>query len=128
MNWMSGVLSVGMLGIFLPITIYLQSVLGFSALKAGLILAPTSLISMFVAPVAGRLSDRIGGKYILITGLLCSPAAWAGCAAIATPTSNWPAFICAAVLAGFGLGCTFAPMTTTPCAASSRRLAARPPA
>ncbi len=40
MNWVSGTLSIGMLGIFLPLTIYLQSALGFSALKAGLTLAP----------------------------------------------------------------------------------------
>ena len=50
MNWVSGVLAVGMMGIFLPFTIYLQSDLGFSALKAGLALAPASLISVVVAP------------------------------------------------------------------------------
>src|SRR6266700_5516066 len=49
-NWVSGVLAVGMMGIFLPFTIYLQSVLAFSALKAGLAMAPMSLVSMFVAP------------------------------------------------------------------------------
>src|SRR5256885_11200866 len=46
-----------------------QSVLGFTALKAGLALAPASLISLFVAPVAGRMTDKIGGKYILMSGL-----------------------------------------------------------
>ena len=70
MNWVSGVLSVGMMGIFLPFTIYLQSALGFSALKAGLTMAPASIISMFVAPVAGRMTDKIGGKYILMSGLM----------------------------------------------------------
>ena len=68
-NWVSGVLSIGMMGIFIPLTIYLQSVLGFSALKAGLTLAPASLVSMFVAPVAGRMTDKIGGKFILMSGL-----------------------------------------------------------
>jgi MFS family permease len=62
-NWVSGVLAIGMMGIFLPFTIYLQSVLGFSALKAGLTMAPASLVSMFVAPVAGRMTDKIGGKF-----------------------------------------------------------------
>ena len=33
-------------------------------------MAPASVIAMFIAPVAGRLSDRIGGKYILMTGLV----------------------------------------------------------
>ena len=69
-NWVSGTLAIGMMGIFLPFTIYLQSVLGFSALRAGLTMAPASLLSMFVAPVAGRLTDKIGGKYILMLGLI----------------------------------------------------------
>ncbi len=70
MNLVSGFISIGMLGIFLPFSIYLQDVLGFSALKAGLTMAPASVVAMFVAPVAGRMSDRIGGKYILMTGLV----------------------------------------------------------
>ena len=69
MNWVSGTLSVGMLGIFLPFTIYLQAAVGFSALKAGLTMAPSSVVMIILAPVLGRLTDRIGGKYILLTGL-----------------------------------------------------------
>ncbi|MFC5754769.1 hypothetical protein, partial [Actinomadura rugatobispora] len=41
-----------------PMTLYLQSVRGFSPLEAGLVMAPSSLASMLLAPVAGRLSDR----------------------------------------------------------------------
>ena len=77
-NWVSGTLAVGMMGIFLPFTIYLQSVLGFSALRAGLTMAPASVLSMFVAPVAGRLTDKIGGKYILMLGLTLFAAGWGG--------------------------------------------------
>ena len=112
-NWMTCALSIGLLGIFLPITIYLQSALGYSALKAGLVMAPSSVVSMFLAPVAGRLTDKIGGKYILFTGLLFFGGGMAWVAAIATPTTNWPAFIPGLVISGFGLGCTFAPLTTT---------------
>src|SRR6185437_12687395 len=57
MNWVSCTLSIGMLGIFLPLTIYLQSALGFSALKAGLTLAPSSLVMIFAAPFLGKLTD-----------------------------------------------------------------------
>jgi EmrB/QacA subfamily drug resistance transporter len=113
MNWVSCAVSIGLLGIFLPLTIYLQSALGFSALKAGLALAPSSIVSMFVAPVAGRLTDRIGGKYILFTGLLFFAGGMAWVAAIATATSDWPSFILPLAISGFGLGCTFAPLTTT---------------
>ncbi|MFD0852042.1 MFS transporter, partial [Actinomadura adrarensis] len=58
--------SIGMIGMFLPLTIYLQSVLGHTALEAGLILAPSSVTSMVLAVAAGRLSDRFGGRFILM--------------------------------------------------------------
>ncbi len=112
MNWVSGTVTIGMMGIFLPLTIYLQSVLGFSALKAGLALAPASVISMFIAPVAGRLSDRIGGKFILMTGLTSFAIGMGWIALTAQVNSPWYHFLPGLVIAGFGMGCTFAPMTT----------------
>jgi EmrB/QacA subfamily drug resistance transporter len=112
-NWVSGVLAIGMMGIFLPLTIYLQSVLGFSALKAGLAMAPASLVSMFVAPAAGRLTDKIGGKYILMSGLTLFGVGMGWIALIAHPNSNWPVFVAPLIVAGFGMGCIFAPLVTT---------------
>jgi EmrB/QacA subfamily drug resistance transporter len=112
-NWISGVLAIGMMGIFLPFTIYLQSVLGFTALKAGLAMAPASLISLFVAPVAGRMTDKIGGKYILMSGLTLFGAGMGWLALIAHPNSTWPSFLAPLIVAGFGLGCIFAPLVTT---------------
>jgi EmrB/QacA subfamily drug resistance transporter len=112
-NWVSGVLAVGMMGIFLPLTIFLQSVLGFSALKAGLTMAPASLLSMFVAPAAGRLTDKIGGKYILMSGLILFAAGMGWVALIAHPSSQWQSFLAPLIVAGIGMGCIFAPMVTT---------------
>ncbi len=111
-NWVSGVLAIGMMGIFLPFTIYLQSVLGFSALKAGLTLAPASAVSMFVAPVAGRMTDRIGGKFILMSGLILFGAGMGWMALIARPGSSWPRFLPPLIVAGLGMGCIFAPLVT----------------
>jgi EmrB/QacA subfamily drug resistance transporter len=111
-NWVSGVLAIGMMGIFLPLTIYLQSVLGFSALKAGLVIAPASLVSMFVAPVAGRMTDKIGGKYILMSGLTLFGIGMGWLALIVRPDSTWPSFLAPLIVAGFGMGCIFAPMVT----------------
>jgi EmrB/QacA subfamily drug resistance transporter len=113
MNFVSGTLVIGMMGIFLPFTIYLQSVLGFSALKAGLTMAPASLISVFIAPVAGRMTDRIGGKYILITGLTLFALGMGWMFLIAQTTSQWQDFLPALIVAGIGMGGTFAPLTTT---------------
>jgi MFS family permease len=106
------VLSIGKMGIFLPFTIYLQSILGFSALKAGLTIAPASVISLFIAPVAGRMTDKIGGKYILMSGLFLFAVGTGWLALIARPASAWQVFLAPLLVAGIGMGCTFAPLTT----------------
>jgi EmrB/QacA subfamily drug resistance transporter len=111
-NWVSGVLAIGMMGIFLPLTIYFQSVLGFSALKAGLVMAPSSLVSLPVAPIAGRMTDKIGGKFILMSGLILFGAGMGWLALIAHPDSSWPVFLAPLAVAGLGMGCIFAPMVT----------------
>ncbi|HEY6294726.1 MAG TPA: DHA2 family efflux MFS transporter permease subunit [Streptosporangiaceae bacterium] len=113
MNWVSGTLSVGMLGIFLPFTIYLQDALGFSALKAGLTMAPSSLVMILVAPFLGRLTDKIGGKYILMSGLTLFGVGMGWAVLVAGPSSSWQDFLAPLIVAGLGMGATFAPMTTT---------------
>jgi EmrB/QacA subfamily drug resistance transporter len=111
-NWIAAAISFGMLSMFLPFTIYLQSARGFSALVAGLTMAPMSLTSMLTAPFAGRFADRVGGKYILMTGILLFTIGMAGIAFVAGPDSTWVNFLVPAVIAGLGIGMTFAPMTT----------------
>jgi EmrB/QacA subfamily drug resistance transporter len=113
MNWVSGTLSIGMLGIFLPLTIYLQDALGFSALKAGLTLAPSSLVMIFAAPFLGRLTDKIGGKFILVCGLSLFAAGMGWVVLVAGPSSKWQDFLPPLIVAGLGMGGTFAPLTTT---------------
>src|SRR5260370_36173567 len=88
-NWLAAAISFGMLSIFLPFTIYLQSARRFSALVAGLTMAPMSLMSMFTAPFAGRMADRIGGKYILMTGVVLFTIGVGSIALVADPDSTW---------------------------------------
>src|SRR5436190_4255940 len=111
-NWISAAISFGMLSMFLPFTIYLQSARGFSALVPGLTLAPMSLASMVTAPFAGRLADRVGGKYILMAGIFLFTIGMGSIAFVAGPDSTWINFLAPAIVAGFGIGMTFAPMTT----------------
>lgn len=111
-NVIAALVSVGILGFFLPITIYLQSVLGYSAIKAGLVLAPMSLIALLLAPAAGKMSDKIGGKYILMTGLGLFALGAAILVLQSSPDSNWPSFIPAIAIMGLGMGGIWAPMAT----------------
>ena len=110
--WVSAVVSFGLLGFFIPMTIFLQSVLGFDALKAGLTFLPMSLISMVTAPVAGRLSDRFGGKYILMLGLTLFAAGFGLVVYLISLSATQATFWGPAAIAGLGMGMTFAPLTT----------------
>ncbi len=111
-NIVAFLVSVAILGFFLPITIYLQSVLGYSAIKAGLILAPMSVIALVLAPTAGKMSDKIGGKYILMTGLVLYGLGAAILAVQSSADSDWPAFLPAIAVMGLGMGGIWAPMAT----------------
>jgi MFS family permease len=71
-----------------------------------------SLVSMFVAPVAGRLSDRIGGKYILVAGLSLFSLGMAAVIWSAHPDSTTAQLLPGLVIAGLGMGMTFAPLQT----------------
>jgi len=111
-NWIGASIAFGMMSLFLPIIIYLQSVRGFSALTAGLTLAPMSLTSMVVAPFAGRMADRVGGKYILMTGVFVFAIGFGTLTVVAGSDSTWLTFLVPAIVAGAGMGMTFAPLTT----------------
>ncbi len=111
MNFVVMSIAFGMLGLFLPLTIFLQSVLGLSALQAGLTFAPMSLISMFVAPFAGRLADK-AGKWILFAGLsLFATGMGIIIASSHLGMGRWH-LLPGLIVAGFGLGMTFAPLQT----------------
>ncbi len=112
MNFVGASMGFAMLGLFLPLVIFLQSVLGLNALQAGLAVAPMSLVSMFVAPVAGRMADRIGGKYILMAGLTLFATGMAIVIASAHPDITRLHLLPGLLVAGFGMGMTFAPMQT----------------
>ena len=112
MSFVSATVQVGMIGLFLPVMIYLQSVLGFSALEAGLVMAPSMVVSAVLSPIAGRLADRLGGKYLLMAGLTLFAAGLAWLAAVAGVGSAWWEFQPALIVAGAGIGGVFGPMVT----------------
>jgi nitrate/nitrite transporter NarK len=105
------IVSIGLIGMALPLTLYLQTQLGFSPLKAGLTVAPSSLVSGLVAPFAGRLADR-GGKYLLMCGLAVYAAGLVIIVTVAGPASHWYDLVPGFLVAGLGVGCTMSPMQT----------------
>jgi MFS family permease len=67
---------------------------------------------MVFAPFAGRMADRIGGKYILTAGITLFTIGFGTFIYVAGPDSTWLTFLLPAIIAGAGMGMTFAPMTT----------------
>ncbi|MEV4575867.1 MFS transporter [Nonomuraea jabiensis] len=112
MNVVAASIAFGMLGLFLPLTIFLQSVLELSALQAALTMAPMALISMLVAPVAGRAADRVGGKWILFAGMSLFSIGMGVLIASSHVDTSRLDLLPGLIVAGFGLGMTFAPMQT----------------
>src|SRR5699024_4499462 len=49
--------------------IYMQNMVGYTALESGLVIMPGALAMGLLSPVIGRVFDRIGGRYLVITGL-----------------------------------------------------------
>ncbi|HKF18068.1 MAG TPA: DHA2 family efflux MFS transporter permease subunit [Candidatus Dormibacteraeota bacterium] len=112
MVWLSALWSFALIGMLLTTTIYLQSVLGMSAVRAGLTTTPLTLCMVLVGPFAGRLTDRIGGRYILMLGFVLFAAGLAGLALVTSVTSTSFTFTLPLAVTGFGMGCTIAPLTT----------------
>ena len=105
------VVSFGMFGIFFPMTLFLQGALGFTPIRAGLTLIPMSAAIMVAAPLAGRFSDRIGARWILVTGLGLMTAGVGLIIASVDTDTTWRSLLPSLVVTGTGMGMTFAPMT-----------------
>jgi len=112
MVWLNALLFFAMFGMIFTTTIDLQSVLGMSAVHAGLTTTPLTLALVLVAPFAGRLTDRIGGRYILMLGFVLFATGIAGIALVESVRSNSFTFVLPLAIAGLGMGCVFAPVMT----------------
>jgi EmrB/QacA subfamily drug resistance transporter len=107
----SATVGFAMTGMFLPLVIYVQSVLGLEPTLAGLLTAPMSLLSGIIAPFVGRASDKVNGKYLVMFGLTALAAGLGLIALQASPTTNPWALVPALLVCGLGIGCIFAPMS-----------------
>jgi hypothetical protein len=111
-NIVAFTLSSSFFAMFLYLTLYIQDVLGYSPLQAGLRFLPTTLLSFIVAPVAGRLSVRMPVRLLLGSGLVLI-----GLGLIAMTTidasSSWTVLIPGFILAGAGVGLVNPPLAST---------------
>jgi EmrB/QacA subfamily drug resistance transporter len=62
--------ALAMFGVFFFVSLYMQGILGYSAVKAGAAFLPLTVLIILVAPIAGRASDRIGSRWLITGGML----------------------------------------------------------
>jgi EmrB/QacA subfamily drug resistance transporter len=105
------IVSFSMLGMFFFLTLYMQNVLRYSPLEAGVRFLPTTLMVIVVAPIAGRLTDRIGPRPLITTGLalVAGSLLWQS---FLTPTSGFDFLLPGFVLMGIGIALVMSPMST----------------
>jgi EmrB/QacA subfamily drug resistance transporter len=105
-------ISSGMFAQFLFLPLYLESVLGYSAVATGVRFLPLSLLSFVVAPIAGRLSARMPVRLLLSGGLALNGVALLLMWNIKTG-SSWTTLLAGFLVAGVGIGFVNAPLAST---------------
>jgi len=109
-NGASLLMYFGMFGSIFLLTQFFQTAQGYSPLESGLRVLPWTAMPMIVAPIAGALSDRIGGRPFMAAGLALQAAGLAWIAAVSTSTVGFAAFVGPFILSGIGMGMFFAPV------------------
>jgi EmrB/QacA subfamily drug resistance transporter len=108
-NLVSLIMYFGMFGAIFLLAQFFQTAQHYSPIQAGLRTLPWTAMPIFVAPLAGLLSDRIGSRPLMFTGLALQAIALGWLASELTATLSYGAVILPFVLAGAGMAMVFAP-------------------
>jgi EmrB/QacA subfamily drug resistance transporter len=111
-NLVGLIMSFGMMGVFFLLPVFLQSVLGYSAIKAGLVMTPLAAVVIIASPASGTLSDRIGPRWLMFSGMLIAALGFFLTMRAMQAQATWPSFILPFAVSGFGIGMVMPPMTS----------------
>ncbi len=111
-NIVAFAISGSFFAMFLYLTLYIQDVLGYSPLQAGLRFLPVTLLSFAVAPVAGKLTVRVPVRLLLGSGLVLAGAGLLAMTVV-DASSGWTTLIPGFVLGGAGIGLINPPLAST---------------
>jgi len=107
--------ALAMFGVFFFVSLYMQNVLGYSAVEAGAAFLPMTLLIIVIAPLAGRASDRWGSRWLITGGMVLLAVQLAYFSQLSADSTFW-VLLPALVLGGFGMS-----MTMTPSSAAAMR-------
>ena len=105
------IISFAMMGVFFFLALYMQNILGYTALEAGVRFLPTTLVIMVFSPLSGRLADRIGSRWPIVAGMSLIAVSLYLFSTIEVGTT-FSGLLPSFVLLGAGIGLTMSPMST----------------
>jgi EmrB/QacA subfamily drug resistance transporter len=103
--------AAALFGVFFFCTLYLQQVLGYSALRTGVSYLPLSLSLIAASALASRLVDRFTPKPVLCTGLVIATVGFVLLTRVSGHSDYWSHILPAMIVLGSGLGLSFVPVT-----------------
>jgi EmrB/QacA subfamily drug resistance transporter len=110
MTFVLSAMGFSIVSFYLPLTIYLQSVLGLSAVDAGITIAAQPLTMILLSGVANALMTKVSAKYLLIPGLVALAAGTAFIALSVHANSGRWSFLPGLILAGGGMAFIWGPV------------------
>jgi MFS family permease len=102
--------ALAMFGVFFFVSLYMQNILGYSAVQAGAAFLPMTLLIILIAPIAGKTSDRIGSRWMMGSGMVLVGVQLVYLSMLGVDETFWsllPAF----VVGGVGMALVMTPST-----------------
>jgi EmrB/QacA subfamily drug resistance transporter len=115
-NLAMGLVGLAMFGIFFFNSLFLQTVLRYSAVRAGATFLPMTVLIVLVAPAAGNIADRIGSRWLMGAGMILLAASLLLFAGLDQRSTFWD-ILPGLLVGGFGMAITMAPTTSAAMAA-----------
>jgi len=109
-NAVALLVGLAMFGVFFFLSLYMQNVLDYSPVRAGASFLPMTMLIILVAPVAGRVSDRVGSRWLIAVGMTLTAGSLVIFSQLDVGTGWW-SLLPGMLVGGFGMAITMTPMT-----------------
>jgi len=105
--------ALAMFGVFFFNSLFLQRILGYSAIQTGATFLPMTILIVLIAPVAGKFSDRIGSRWLMGAGLVFLSASLISFSTLGLDSTFWDV-LAGLLLGGVGMSLAMTPTTASP--------------
>jgi predicted MFS family arabinose efflux permease len=109
-NIVAFLVTLAMFGVFFFMSLFVQRILDYSPVEAGAIFLPMTLLIIVIAPLAGKLSDRVGSRWLMAGGLTLLATSLVLFSRLDAASGFWDMFP-GLVIGGLGMASVMTPMT-----------------